>query len=113
MSFVTISLYLQHIMEALDKIASFLQGIERDQFLASDLIQAAVIRELQVAGEAAKRITPEFQQTTPDIPWYEVTGTRDKLVHGYFDVDFEQVWLTCRDDLPPLKQALGRILDKK
>ena len=106
-------LYLQHIMEALGKIASFLQGVDRDQFLASDLIRAAVIRELQVIGEAAKRISSEFRQTTPGVPWQEVTGTRDKLVHDYFDVDFEQVWLTCQEDLPLLKRALERILDKK
>lgn len=101
----------------LDDIVTRLQRIERytaggyDEFLASELIQDAVLRNFQVIGEAAKRIPEAFRQQHSQVPWRRMTGFRDVIVHDYAEVVFEEVWLTIERDLPPLKRQLIELLD--
>jgi len=100
------SVYLAHIHDAISRIRSYLDGITEDEFLETPLIQDGVIRQIQIIGEAAKRLSSDFRAERSEIPWKDVAGMRDKLVHDYMGVDLDAVWDTARRDIPALKTAL-------
>jgi uncharacterized protein with HEPN domain len=104
--------YLEHIRLAAEIIAEHLRGIDEDEFMLSRLIQDAVIRELQIVGEATKRLSQGFRQRNPDVPWQDIAGMRDKLVHDYFGVDLEAVWLAATEDVRELLGHVCRILSE-
>ena len=79
--------YLQHILDAADKTQQFVNGLSYDEFIKNDMAYAATIRELEIIGEASYKISDEFQEAHPDIPWHAMRGMRNHLIHGYFDVD--------------------------
>ena len=74
------------------------------------MLRDAVVRQLEIIGEATKRISPALRSKYPDIPWQDIAGMRDKLIHDYFGVDFETVWVTTQKDLAPLKREVEAIL---
>ena len=84
-------------------------GLSRDQFLASKLHQDAVIRELEVLGEAAARVTEEIRAECPEIPWPQIVGLRNRLIHEYFRVRLDAVWEVVTTELPPLIEQLMAI----
>ena len=94
--------YLLDILIAARDARDFVSDVTQSQFYASRLHQSAVIKALEVIGEAAARISDEMRQAHPDIPWTDMTGMRNRLVHGYFEVDLGKVWDTIQDDLPTL-----------
>ncbi len=94
--------YLLDILIAARKAIGFLQGISRTQFEGSELHQAAVIRPLEIIGEAAGRVSEETRQSHPEIPWQQMIGMRNRLIHEYFRIDVEAVWDTVHKDLPEL-----------
>ena len=101
--------YLAHILKAIDRIQRHTDGMDEAAFLGSDLVQDAVIRNLEVIGEAAKNIQtadPVFAQSHPEIPWQVMYAMRNRLTHGYDTVDVEMVWKTLQRDLPVLQQLL-------
>lgn len=102
------SVYLGHIQDAIARIESYLAGVTEEQFFEAPLIQDGVIRQLQIIGEATKRLSAEFREGTPGIPWRDVAGMRDKLVHDYMGVDLEAVWDSAIEDVPALKAKLER-----
>jgi uncharacterized protein with HEPN domain len=102
--------YLRHILDATDRIESYVSGIDEGVFLGNAEKQDAVIRQLQIIGEAAKRLSAELRAAYPDIPWREVAGMRDKLVHDYFGVDLQFVWVTVTEDIPALKSRIEGVL---
>jgi len=104
--------YIQHIVDALARVASFTSALGQEEFLKSDLHKAAVVRELEVIGEAAKNVESSFRKAHADIPWRRMAGMRDKLIHHYFGVDYKAVWDTIQNDLPALRGPLLRILDE-
>ena len=104
------SVYIRHIADAIDKIEKYTGGVDEKTFFSNSLIQDAVIRQLEVIGEAAKRLSPELRQSNAEIPWQDVAGMRDKLIHGYFGVEISQVWLTVTGDIPALKAKILTIL---
>ena len=98
--------YLGHIRDAIAQIELYLRGVSRETFVETPMIQDAVIRQIQVIGEAAKRLSPEFTQARPDVPWKAMAGMRDKLVHDYFGIAVAVVWKTASEEIPSLKAKL-------
>jgi len=103
-------LYLHHILDAINTVAEYLQDVNEERFNNTRLLQDGVIRQIEIVGEAVRHISNDIRRTYPEIPWQDVAGMRDKLIHDYFGVDLEKVWLTAQEDLPALKQQVVRIL---
>jgi uncharacterized protein with HEPN domain len=102
--------YLRHILDAIARIESHVAGVDWASFEATDLIQDAVVRQVQIIGEATKRLSDDLRLSVRNVPWRMIAGMRDKLVHDYMGVDLEAVWLTVQEDLPPLKSSIEEIL---
>lgn len=104
--------YLRHILDAISRIESYLAGVDREAFDSTPLLQDGVIRQLQIVGEAVKRLSPELRGRTPGVPWRQIAGMRDKITHDYMGVDLEAVWLTATEDLGPLKHSVEELADR-
>ncbi len=103
--------YLRHILDAISAVEEYLADLDESGFRESRMVQDAVIRQLQIMGEATKRVSPAVRDAHPQVPWQDVAGMRDKLAHHYFGVDLETVWLTATQDLKPLKVSVREILE--
>lgn len=104
------SVYIRHISDSIERIEKYLKDIDEDEFARNTLIQDAVIRQLAIIGEAGKRIPHDLRKRHKDIPWKDVVGMRDKLIHDYFGVDLQAVWDTATIDIPELKKEVKKIL---
>lgn len=104
------SLYLRHILDAIARIEQYVQGLNQEGFEQNSLVQDGVIRQMLVIGEAVKLLSEDLRSAYADIPWSDFAGMRDVLVHRYFGVNIEKIWLTVQDDLPVLKEQLTAIL---
>jgi uncharacterized protein with HEPN domain len=102
--------YLRHILDATRRIWEYMQGVERPGFAENQLLQDGVIRQLEVVGEATKRVSAEVKGRHPNIPWKDVAGMRDKLIHDYFGVDLDAVWDTATKDVPKLRDAIENVV---
>jgi len=102
--------YLKHILDAIGKIEEYLAGIEFDEFVEDGRTQDAVVRNLEIIGEASKKLSDETRRRHSEVPWALVAGTRDRLIHAYFDVDLEEVWSTVCRDIPSLKVAVEKAI---
>jgi len=104
-------LYLESISDCLERIAEYTEHGEAT-FLASRLIQDGVIRNLEVIGEATKNLSEDLRTANPSIPWRQIAGMRDVLIHDYLKVNLSRVWRTVESDLPPLDAAVQRLLQQ-
>ena len=102
--------YLRDILDAIDKVAEFAPSDDFDSFAGDAKTTFAVVRALEIIGEAAKQIPDDVRQKYPTVPWREMTGMRDKLTHEYFGVNLEVVWKTIRRDLPSMKPLIAQML---
>ena len=103
--------YLEDILEYAEKAHRFLEETPTvDDLQKDERTLLAVVRALEVIGEAAKRIPMDFRDRYPRIPWRGMTGMRDKVIHEYFGVDAAVVWRTVREDLPPLRESIAQAL---
>jgi uncharacterized protein with HEPN domain len=95
--------YLRHMLDAIEKIDRYLRDINYEAFAANDMAIDAVVRELEIIGEAARNLSAPFIKEHPDIPWGRIRAMRNVLIHQYFGVNLKVVWDTCRSNLPQLK----------
>lgn len=101
--------YLADMIEAMDKVGIFIQDLDEAQFRHDDKTVFAVIRALEIIGEATKRIPESVRQTYPAVPWRAMAGMRDKLIHDYMVVELAVVWKTATEDIPTLRTLLHQI----
>ena len=101
--------YLAHIMDALQQIATYTAGMNKDSFAENRLVQDGVIRQFEIIGEATKNLSAAFKEQHSSLPWKDLAGFRDKLIHQYFGVDLSLVWRSVEDDVPMLKNELLRM----
>ena len=104
------SAYLKDILDAIQDIQQFTSNIIKDQFIKNKEKQYAVIRAIEIIGEAVKNVSRRLKTKHPDIEWREIAGMRDKLIHSYFGVDKNLVWSTIEIDIPKLKSSILDIL---
>ena len=104
-------LYLGHILEAIDRILLYGQDGE-ERFRADMRTQDAIIRNLQVLGEAVKKVSDGTRAEHPEIPWKDIAGMRDRVVHGYFGISLDIVWDVVVNHIPPLREKVRQALSK-
>jgi uncharacterized protein with HEPN domain len=104
------TVYLQHVLDAINTVQEYLQGVNEEKFKATRLLQDGAVRQIEIIGEAVRHISKDIRKAYPEIPWQDIAGMRDKLIHDYFGVDIEKVWDTAQQDLPVLKEQVVRIL---
>jgi uncharacterized protein with HEPN domain len=101
------SVYLNHILDSIYQIEEYTEGLNKEEFLATRLVQDGTIRQIEIIGEAIKNVSEPLKEKYSHIPWKEIAGMRDKLIHNYFGVDIDAVWDVVKKDIPILK---GEIL---
>jgi len=102
-----ISIYLDDILESIEKINNFTKDVNKEEFYANEEKQYAVIRGIEIMGEAARNIPEEFKMKNPDIPWKKINAMRNILIHTYDKVDIEEVWRVIKKDLQELKKKIA------
>ncbi|MBI5757206.1 MAG: DUF86 domain-containing protein [Planctomycetales bacterium] len=97
---------LDDIRRAIDKIERYITGMDHDQFLSDEKTIDAVVRNLEIIGEAVRQVPDAFRQSRPEVPWAQIAGLRNRIVHDYFGLDLEIIWQVLESDLPNLKEKL-------
>jgi uncharacterized protein with HEPN domain len=101
--------FIEHILLCIEKIQEYTKDLTDQDFKNNELIQDAVIRNIEIIGEATKKIAKDLKSQYREIPWKEMSGMRDKLIHDYFGVDVDVVWKTVNEDIPYLKSLIENI----
>jgi uncharacterized protein with HEPN domain len=103
--------YIQDIQDSIDDIESFTKDMNFRQFSKDKKTINAIVRCIEIVGEAAKKIPKRLRTEYPDIPWKKMAGMRDKMIHEYFGIDLEILWKVTKDEMPALKKSIKNMLD--
>jgi len=103
-------IFLEHILESIDKIEKYVAEINEKNFSGNFLVIDAVVRNLEIIGEATKNLPVNYKLTAPHIPWKKIAGMRDNLIHEYFGVNEDLVWKVVKKDIPELKKEIEILL---
>ena len=105
--------YLRHILDEIIFINNKVKGVEKDRFFNDEVLKRAFVRSLEIIGEAVKRLPEDFRAKYKDTDWRAIAGTRDKLIHDYFGIDYDIVWDIVTNEIPELKTQIEKILQKE
>ena len=103
--------YLQDIFDAVNDIENFVDNMTYEEFIKDRKTLNAVVRSIEIIGEASKNIPETMKAKYKELPWKQMTGMRDKLIHAYFGVDAETLWKAVKENIPPLKQSIEKMLE--
>jgi uncharacterized protein with HEPN domain len=104
-----VRVYIEDVLECIEKVEEYTRGVAEEDFYRNGQIQDAVLRRLEIMGEAVKNIPQDFRERYPEIPWRKIAGLRDVLIHGYSGINLPRVWKVILEDLPNLKQKIREI----
>ncbi len=105
--------YLQHILDEIDYLSRSVQHLEKDEFLQDETLKRAFVRSIEIIGEAAKQVPDDLRQQHPQLEWRAITGMRDRLIHGYFGIDYDIVWDVVSNKIPSLAPVVKEILARE
>lgn len=103
-------IFLEHIVESIDLIQGYIADLKFEEFIKLKETQDAIVRRLEIIGEAAKNLPKDFKEKHSEINWKEIVGMRDKIIHEYYDVDLKIVWDTIKGDLPAFMVKIKNLL---
>ena len=105
-------LYLYDIIECCDRVADYINGVREEDYQVNPMLQDALVRNIEVVGEAVKNLSQEITNAHPNIAWSQIARMRDKIAHHYFRINLDVVWKTATDDLPALRPQIASIYEK-
>ncbi len=103
--------YLNHILNSIKRIEEYTENMDKRDFLSNHLVQDGTIRQIEIIGEATKNLSKDFREKYSQVPWSDIAGMRDRLIHHYFGVDLQAIWRTVKIDIPDFKDNILAILD--
>lgn len=106
-------IFVRHILEAIDALESYSKGFSKENLLTDRMRKDAIVRELEIIGEAVKNLPKDFTEKYPQVKWSDIARTRDIIIHRYFGIDLNEIWNIVSEDLPVLKKGLLEILQKE
>jgi len=106
-------IFIKHILEAIDALESYSKGFSRETLLTDRMRKDAIVRELEIIGEAVKNLPKDFTAKYPQVEWSDIARTRDIIIHRYFGIDLNEIWNIVTKDLPKLKKDISEILEKE
>ena len=106
-------IFLEHIEESIDFVLEYSKGLSFSRFEKDSKIQDAILRRIEIIGEAVKKLPVEITLKYPEVRWSQIAGMRDKLIHQYFGIDLEIVWNVVREDIPELKRKIKKIIGEE
>ncbi len=102
--------FVQDILDSINDVGSFIEGMDFEEFIKDKKTIYSVVRAIEIIGEATKNVPEEIRNKYPDVPWKKMAGMRDRLAHGYFGVDLEILWSAAKEDVPKLKIPVSNVL---
>jgi|SRR3989344_6143997 len=106
-------IFIEHILDSIEKVEIFVKGVTKEEFEKDIKLQDAVVRRIEIIGEAVKNLPSDFREKHKEIPWIKIAGMRDKLMHHYFGVDLINVWKVVNENFPELKKQIKKVLREK